>query len=81
MVNSSADRLRPPVNSFHDWPVSLTDCLIGLLVPPVLIGAVGLKLMSASLTELGLGSEQLLQGQRLPTLRIHPDHPEPSTPA
>lgn len=49
-----------------------TNLCIGLLVPPVIVGLVAARAVGDGLVQLGLASEQLLQGQRLPTLNVHP---------
>lgn len=48
------------------------DWVIGMLVPPVIVGLVAARTISDGLTQLGLVSEQLLQGERLPNLHIPP---------
>jgi len=52
-------------------PSTATDWLIGILVPPVLLGLLASRAITDGLVQFGLVSEQLLQGQRLPNLNIH----------
>ncbi|NJL46181.1 MAG: hypothetical protein HC929_00015 [Leptolyngbyaceae cyanobacterium SM2_5_2] len=48
-----------------------TDWLVSALVPPVLLSLLVSRVLTDGLEQVGLVSEQLLQGQRLPTLNIH----------
>jgi hypothetical protein len=47
-----------------------TDICIGLLVPPVLLGVLTARLLADALTEVGLVSEQVFSGERLPHLNV-----------
>ncbi|HZG39450.1 MAG TPA: hypothetical protein VEZ50_12280 [Nodosilinea sp.] len=48
------------------------EVVVGLLVPPVLLGILVARTLADGLTQLGLSSEQLFAGQRLPTLNMPP---------
>ena len=52
-----------------------TEVLIGVLVPPVLLGILTARALATGLTQAGLASEQLLAGERLPNLNIPPTPP------
>lgn len=71
MPSSSAPAVEVPSAPNPAIAQRSTDLLIGLLVPPVLVGLLTARLMADGLTQAGLVSEQLLQGQRLPHLNIH----------
>jgi hypothetical protein len=47
-----------------------SELLLGALVPPVLLGIVAARGIAEVMTQVGLVSEQLYQGQRLPTLNV-----------
>lgn len=51
--------------------VYATQCLVGALVPPVLLGLITARLVADGFRQAGLMGEQLLQGQRLPHLHVH----------
>jgi hypothetical protein len=68
--------LPPPSPSSRSSVLAPADLLVGALVPPVLIGLLAARAISQALTQAGLISEQLLQGQRLPNLNIPPTHPD-----
>lgn len=57
------------------------EVVVGLLVPPVLLGIVLTRALADGLTQLGLASEQLFAGDRLPSLNIPPVAPENAAPA
>lgn len=52
------------------------EVAVGLLVPPVLLGILATRALADGLTQLGLASEQLFAGDRLPSLNIPPVAPE-----
>jgi hypothetical protein len=52
-----------------------TEVLLGLLVPPVLLGLFAARLVADGLTQVGLASEQLFSGERLPNLNVPPHSP------
>lgn len=57
-----------------------TEVMVGLLVPPVLIGITVARALADGLTQAGLSSEQFFAGERLPNLNMpsaSPNHPEP----
>ncbi|MBE9157393.1 hypothetical protein IQ265_11235 [Nodosilinea sp. LEGE 06152] len=56
-----------------------TEIIVGLLVPPVLIGIAIGRALADGLTQAGLSSEQLFAGERLPHLNMPPTSPHPST--
>ncbi|MBE9113251.1 hypothetical protein IQ273_28135 [Nodosilinea sp. LEGE 07298] len=58
-----------------------TEVMVGLLVPPVLLGIVVARALADGLTQAGLSSEQLFAGERLPNLNMPPTSPEHPTPA
>ncbi|HEY9735424.1 MAG TPA: hypothetical protein V6D06_04045 [Trichocoleus sp.] len=51
-------------------PLNPADLWLTLLTPPVLIGILGLRTLTEALQQLGLASEELFRGDRLPTLTI-----------
>jgi hypothetical protein len=53
-------------------PVALspTDLWLSLLTPPLLVGIIGLRTLADTLQQLGLASEELFRGDRLPSLSI-----------
>lgn len=53
-----------------DWPGYPTQLLLGALVPPVLLGIVAGRVLADGLTQMGLASEQLFAGERLPNLNL-----------
>ncbi|WP_071527198.1 hypothetical protein [Nodosilinea nodulosa] len=55
-----------------------TEVLVGLLVPPVLLGILATRALADGLTQAGLASEQLFAGERLPTLNMPPMAPNSS---
>ncbi|MGF1517528.1 MAG: hypothetical protein ACFCVB_06955, partial [Nodosilinea sp.] len=52
------------------WPGHPTELLIGALVPPVLLGILASRVLADGLTQMGLASEQLFAGERLPHLNL-----------
>jgi hypothetical protein len=46
------------------------ELLIGALVPPMLLGVLISRGVTEMMTQVGLISEQLYQGERLPTLNV-----------
>lgn len=46
------------------------DLLISLLVPPFLLSLLGINALNTALCELGLASEELFRGERLPLLSL-----------
>lgn len=50
--------------------LSSTDLWLSLLTPPLLVGMVGLRTLADVLQQLGLASEELFRGDRLPSLTI-----------
>ncbi len=55
-----------------------TELLIGLLVPPVLLGIFTARALADGLTQAGLVSEQWFAGERLPTLSMPPTPRDPA---
>ncbi|MGB6016936.1 MAG: hypothetical protein WBG32_19540 [Nodosilinea sp.] len=53
-----------------------TEVMVGLLVPPVLIGIAVARALADGLTQAGLSSEQLFAGERLPNLNMPPTSPD-----
>lgn len=53
------------------------EVAVGLLVPPVLLGIFVARALADGLTQLGLASEQIFAGDRLPTLNM--PHVSPDT--
>ncbi|MBD0334181.1 MAG: hypothetical protein ICV62_01715 [Cyanobacteria bacterium Co-bin13] len=51
------------------------DLWLSLLTPPLLLGIVGIRSLADALQQVGLASEELFRGDRLPSLTI----PAPST--
>lgn len=51
---------------------STTDLLISLLTPPLLVGLMGARALMDALQHMGLASEEVFRGERLPTLTMHP---------
>lgn len=47
-----------------------TEVMVGLLVPPVLVGIAVARALADGLAQAGLASEQLFAGERLPTLNM-----------
>lgn len=71
MPNSSSETsFAPPSQSAVAGQT--IDWVTGMLVPPVIIGLVAARTIGDGLMQLGLVSEQLLQGQRLPNLHVPP---------
>lgn len=56
-----------------------TEVAVGLLVPPVLLGILVARALADGLTQMGLASEQIFAGDRLPTLNM--PHVSPDTAA
>lgn len=52
-------------------PVS-ADVLVGLLTPLLLVSLLGTRALSDLLLQLGLASEELFRGERLPTIPLSP---------
>ncbi|MBD2114364.1 MULTISPECIES: hypothetical protein [unclassified Nodosilinea] len=57
------------------------EVAVGLLVPPVLLGILVTRALADGLTQLGLVSEQLFAGDRLPNLKMPLGAPDIATPA
>ncbi|WOD41153.1 hypothetical protein [Nodosilinea sp. E11] len=49
------------------------EIVVGLLVPPLLLGILAARALTDGLTQAGLASEQIFSGERLPNLNLH--HP------
>lgn len=49
-----------------------SDLWISLLTPPLLLGIWGIRTLTDTLQQMGLASEELFRGDRLPTLTITP---------
>ncbi|MBE9138980.1 hypothetical protein IQ254_17580 [Nodosilinea sp. LEGE 07088] len=47
-----------------------TDIMVGLLVPPLLLGLLVGRALADGLTQAGLASEQIFAGERLPNLNV-----------
>lgn len=56
------------------------EVAVGLLVPPVLLGILVTRALADGLTQLGLVSEQLFSGDRLPNLNMPPVAPDIAAP-
>ena len=52
------------------------EVVVGLLVPPMLLGILVTRALADGLTQLGLVSEQLFSGDRLPNLNMPPVTPD-----
>ncbi|PZV02597.1 MAG: hypothetical protein DCF32_14905 [Leptolyngbya sp.] len=74
-MTSSRPSASAPVNR------QSAEVAVGLLVPPVLLGILATRALADGLTQLGLASEQIFAGDRLPNLNIPPVAPEIATPA
>ena len=59
-----------PASPLPGWPSHPTELLIGALVPPVLLGILASRVLADGLTQMGLASEQLFAGERLPNLNL-----------
>jgi hypothetical protein len=46
------------------------DAVVGLLVPPLLLGLLVGRTLADGLTQAGLASEQIFAGERLPNLNV-----------
>lgn len=57
------------------------EVAVGLLVPPMLLGILVTRTLADGLTQLGLVSEQLFSGDRLPNLKMPPAAPDIATSA
>lgn len=57
------------------------EVAVGLLVPPVLLGILVTRALADGLTQLGLVSEQIFSGDRLPNLNMPPVAPDIAPPA
>ena len=54
-------------------PIAMpVEMLVGLMVPPLLLGLLTARALSDGLTQLGLISEQIFSGERLPNLNMPP---------
>lgn len=53
--------------------------VISMMTAPLLVGLLAGRAIADSLTQLGLASEELFRGERLPTLTTH-DSPSPPHP-
>ncbi|MBD2427462.1 hypothetical protein [Phormidium sp. FACHB-1136] len=79
-VSSRVSSDQPPVSPSPVRPrpgsasmaVFTTHLLVGSLVPPVLLGLIAARIVADGFRQAGLVGEQLLQGQRLPHLHVHP---------
>lgn len=75
----------PMMSSSSSASVSATrvpsEILVGLLMPPVLLGILAARALADGLTQAGLASEQLFAGERLPNLNVSPASPDRSDPA
>jgi hypothetical protein len=52
------------------------EVAVGLLVPPVLLAVWAARALADGLTQMGLASEQIFAGDRLPTLKMPPISPD-----
>lgn len=50
--------------------IALSDVLVSLLTPPVLLSILAARTLTSALQEVGLASEELFRGDRLPSLTI-----------
>ncbi|MEA5447346.1 hypothetical protein VB780_02115 [Leptolyngbya sp. CCNP1308] len=57
------------------------EVAVGLLVPPVLLGILVARALADGLTQMGLASEQIFAGDRLPTLHMPHISPDTAAPA
>jgi hypothetical protein len=81
-VSSHVSSDQPPVSPSSVRPqpgaasmaVFTTHFLVGSLVPPVLLGLIAARIVADGFRQAGLVGEQLLQGQRLPHLHVHPQN-------
>lgn len=69
---------RPAASAPHRQSAEVA---VGLLVPPVLLGILATRALADGLTQLGLVSEQLFAGDRLPNLHMPPVAPDLAAPA
>lgn len=68
-LNSNGPRENGPNN--RSVPKGLpSELVIGALVPPVLLGLLASRALADVVTQVGLVSEQLYRGERLPTLNV-----------
>ena len=74
--------IRQPAAALPTMAVSnrSPELLIGLLVPPVLLGILTARALADGLTQVGLASEQWFAGERLPNLNIPPTSRDPAAP-
>ncbi|HEY9762224.1 MAG TPA: hypothetical protein V6D07_06835 [Trichocoleus sp.] len=56
--------------------IALSDVLVSLLTPPVLLSILATRTLTNALQEVGLASEELFRGDRLPSLTIPPPSPK-----
>lgn len=47
--------------------------IVSMMTGPFLLGLVGVRAIAAGLTQLGLASEEVFRGERLPILHTVPD--------
>jgi hypothetical protein len=74
-MTSSRPSASTPVNR------QSAEVAVGLLVPPMLLGILLTRALADGLTQLGLASEQIFAGDRLPNLNIPPVAPKNAAPA
>ncbi|HEY9879678.1 MAG TPA: hypothetical protein V6D29_14565 [Leptolyngbyaceae cyanobacterium] len=65
-----------PTPSQPQRSIGLSDVLVSLLTPPVLLSILATRTLTTALQEIGLASEELFRGDRLPSLTIPPPPPE-----
>ena len=76
-ANSSKASNDDPPGVTTSPPQGLPAALIvGALVPPVLLGIMASRTLADILTQVGLVTEQLYRGERLPTLNMPPTETE-----
>jgi hypothetical protein len=70
-VSPRQDSLNPSRLKDRPIPKGLpSELIIGVLVPPVLLGLLASRVLADAVTQVGLVSEQLYRGERLPTLNV-----------
>ncbi|MBD2258539.1 hypothetical protein [Pseudanabaena sp. FACHB-2040] len=67
------DSSRSPASPPAAASLKPADLWLSLLTPPLLVGIVGIRSLADALQQVGLASEELFRGDRLPSLTI----PEP----
>ena len=68
--NNSQSPLPASGNTDRHWSPSM---VISIVTGPFLLGLLGAQAIAESLTQLGLASEELFRGERLPTLQNIPE--------